>query len=544
VGGRAVSASEHLSCDVAVVGSGFAGAIAARVLGRLGRTVALLERGRHPRFALGESSTPLAALALETLAARYDLPDLHSLAAYGRWLADFPGLRRGLKRGFTFFGHSPGRRFADGGGCRRRLLVAASPADRVADSHWLREDVDAFLVERAVGEGALYRDEVELEGVEERAGSLELSGSRQGRPFAVRADFLVDASGGRGFASRDLAPPAREERPPVATSLVYGHFEGVEDFGDVAREEGCDLPAGPYPDDRAAVHHLTDLGWMYVLPFDHGVASAGFLLDLSAAAARDLAAAGADDPAAVWQRLLARYPSLGRQFAAARPLRPIAWLPVVRHRLRRAAGRRRWLLLPSTFAFTDPLFSTGIAWSLAGVERLGWLFEQRSLPSPGDLADYAAVLAGEADQIDLLVRGAYLAMADFDLAAPYSLLYFTAVSFGEAKRRLAPERGDGPWESLLGSRDPVIRNALGETVACLEELERAGGATPEQRRAFADQIAAAIAPRNVAGLADPRRGNLYPVDFEDLVAAAPLLGMTAEEVRAALPRLRGDGAGP
>ena len=85
------------ACDVAVVGSGFAGSILARVLARLGRRVVLVERGRHPRFALGESTTPLANIALERLARRYDLPDLHALAAYGRWLRAYPELRRGLK---------------------------------------------------------------------------------------------------------------------------------------------------------------------------------------------------------------------------------------------------------------------------------------------------------------------------------------------------------------------------------------------------------------------------------------------------------------
>ena len=56
--------------DVAIVGSGFAGSLLARLLARRGLAVALVERGQHPRFALGESSTPLAALALERLARR------------------------------------------------------------------------------------------------------------------------------------------------------------------------------------------------------------------------------------------------------------------------------------------------------------------------------------------------------------------------------------------------------------------------------------------------------------------------------------------
>src|SRR6266496_2320511 len=98
------------------------------------------------RFALGESSTPLAAICLERLAARYGLADLDALAAHGRWLRSLPDLRRGLKRGFTFYGHRPDETWRNGDDNGRRLLVAASPADEVADSHWLRSDVDAHLL--------------------------------------------------------------------------------------------------------------------------------------------------------------------------------------------------------------------------------------------------------------------------------------------------------------------------------------------------------------------------------------------------------------
>ncbi|HZF13760.1 MAG TPA: FAD-dependent oxidoreductase [Thermoanaerobaculia bacterium] len=115
---------------IAIVGSGFAGSILARVLARQGHEVTLLDRGRHPRFALGESSTPLAALSLERLAARYDLPDLSDLAAYGRWRRRLPELRRGLKRGFTFYAHRPGGPYTNGPNNDHRLLVAAAPPTR------------------------------------------------------------------------------------------------------------------------------------------------------------------------------------------------------------------------------------------------------------------------------------------------------------------------------------------------------------------------------------------------------------------------------
>jgi len=72
------------TCEVAVVGSGFAGSLLARVLAVLGYDVVLLERGTHPRFAIGESTTPLANLSLERLAVRYGLPDCYHLATHGR----------------------------------------------------------------------------------------------------------------------------------------------------------------------------------------------------------------------------------------------------------------------------------------------------------------------------------------------------------------------------------------------------------------------------------------------------------------------------
>jgi FADH2 O2-dependent halogenase len=85
----------------------------ARILAVQGHDVVLLERGTHPRFAIGESSTPLANLTLERLARRYGLDDCYDLGAHGRWIARFPELRRGLKRGFTFYRHHAGRPFAD-----------------------------------------------------------------------------------------------------------------------------------------------------------------------------------------------------------------------------------------------------------------------------------------------------------------------------------------------------------------------------------------------------------------------------------------------
>ena len=73
----------RLNVDVAIVGSGFGGSLTALLLSRSGLTSVLVDRASHPRFAIGESSTPNADLTLLAIAREYDLPRLAPLAKYG-----------------------------------------------------------------------------------------------------------------------------------------------------------------------------------------------------------------------------------------------------------------------------------------------------------------------------------------------------------------------------------------------------------------------------------------------------------------------------
>jgi FADH2 O2-dependent halogenase len=530
------------SCEVAIVGSGFAGSLLARVLAVLGYDVVLLERGTHPRFAIGESSTPLANLSLERLGIRYGLADCYNLATHGRWLAHFPEIRRGLKRGFTYYRHHPDQPFANRGLDSERLLVAASPHDSLSDTHWLRADVDHHFVREAMAAGVDYRDRVELTSADVAADSVRVSGNQNGSAFELRANFLIDASGPGGFLARQLSIPSGLEHTETRAAIVFSHFDGVRLMKDVVPG----IPEGPYPDDWAAVHHVIDEGWMYSLRFDDGVTSAGFLLTPRGAGA--LNSSGAADPASLWRELIQRYPTLASAFAEATPLMPIAFRPLIQHRLTRAAGER-WAMMPHAYAFVDPLYSTGIAWGLRAIERLALAFESaapnRRVPDPDVLARYDAALSREADQIDLVVAGAYEAMAHFDLFAAQAMLYFATVSFAEVSQRLA-QKESAAWNGFLGVGDPVLEPLAREALRRLRQITQRRGevGTSEERRGFVEWISQAIAPRNIAGLADPSRKNLYPVDFDALIEQHALLGLTRAEVLEALPALRGMGAEP
>ena len=62
--------------DVAILGSGIGGATLATILGRQGFRVLLLEKGTHPRFAVGEAMQPQSSMLLWILGQRFDVPEL------------------------------------------------------------------------------------------------------------------------------------------------------------------------------------------------------------------------------------------------------------------------------------------------------------------------------------------------------------------------------------------------------------------------------------------------------------------------------------
>src|SRR5436190_9893690 len=187
----------RIDADVAIVGSGFAGSLMALALRSRGKRVVILERGRHPRFAIGESSTPLANLLIEELADKYDLPQLRVFSKWGTWQRSRPDVGGGLKRGFTFYFHRPGEPFADDETHARQLMVAASPNDEIGDTHWYRPDFDLNLVREAEAAGAIYLDQTSIDGVTFSGDRVRLDGVRNGEAVHVDASFLVDASGPR-----------------------------------------------------------------------------------------------------------------------------------------------------------------------------------------------------------------------------------------------------------------------------------------------------------------------------------------------------------
>ena len=507
--------------DVAVIGSGFSGSLTALLLRRLGRSVVLIEKGTHPRFAIGESSSPLANLLLEGLCERYGLSRIAPLAAWGSWQRRYPEVGCGLKRGFTFYGHRFGEPFPADPDRSDQLLVAASPNDEVADTHWYRADFDHFLAREAAEAGALHLDRTHIDGLSWEGGIVALETSRAGRRRKLRSRLLVDASGPGGALHRLLG--LREAAFPnlPATQALFTHFTDVRRLDAMGIFPSAQAP--PYPVDDAAVHHVFEGGWIWVLRFNNGITSAG--VAATPRLARELSL---EEGAPAWDRLLDLLPTVRDQFAEARTVLSFVHRPRLPFRSE-AAGGPNWLLLPSAAAFVDPILSTGFPLTLLGIERFVEAVETSwGRPSlTGRLVSDGERTLFEADTAALLVSALYANLRDFPVFAALTLLYFAAASFAEAARRLGRPELSG---SFLAGDHPIFGPEL--DVCCRMALSADG----RKRNAVLDGVRKAIEPLDVIGLGDPSRRNWYPVEAADLLSAAHKLGATAGEVRELMRR--------
>lgn len=512
------SARADHRCDILIAGAGFAGALTALILNSRGFSVCVVEKGRHPRFAIGESSTPVADLLLRELSTRYDLPWLYPFSRYGSWQEAHPEIVCGIKRGFSYFKHYPGKEFSTDAAHSHELLVAASTSDRLSDTNWLRADFDAFLVERVKEAGILYLDATDIVAAE-RDGDWTVHAIRDGvapnsiavpgptSSLIITARFFIDATGGGALLEKLLGVSSSSEGFETNSYGLFSHFDDLPRWTNWLEQRGIATNDFPYDPDHSALHQVLDEGWVWVLRFNDRRTSVGFALDGRKTPPGDAS------PKQQWAQLLAKYPTIGELLDGAK-LSSVPGKLIRSGRLQRKAGRccgPGWVALPHSVGFVDPLFSSGIAHSITGIKKLaGILQDHWNNPDvlQEGLREYERAVFTELRLIDKLVAGCYLTMPCFGLFQAWSMLYFAATITGE-QRLIRGEAGG----YFLGADNPAIWQMVEDCWAALMPL-CGGESSPAQPspaavRHFTDLVREKIAPFNIAGLMDPEALNMY-----------------------------------
>lgn len=339
--------------DVVVLGGGLAGSIAALCLVRQGLRVTLLEKGSHPRFALGESTTTPSSLWLKVLAERYGAPELQHIST-AEGIREHVGPTCGVKSNFGFLWHKPGAQTM-----ARSWQAVISQADAsdsdagpppASEMHYFRQDIDKYLWDAALGAGAVGRSGCTVTGVRLRDDGVTVETA----DGPIEAAFVIDASGARSVLAQAL--DLHQDPPALRTHsrALFTHMKGVRPF------EAVDHEAPPLlPWSQGTLHHFFDGGWVWVIPFDNQagsqnpLCSVGLCLD-EKRFPRD----PAERPEDVWARFLERFPTVARQFAEAEPVRPWVATDRLQHSTSRCVGDRFWLT-PQAAGSVDALFSFG-----------------------------------------------------------------------------------------------------------------------------------------------------------------------------------------
>ncbi|HEX4641346.1 MAG TPA: NAD(P)/FAD-dependent oxidoreductase [Chthoniobacterales bacterium] len=302
--------------DVAIIGGGPAGSIAAALLARAGRRVIVLERDKFPRFHIGESLLPFSMQVFTRL-------NLHEKFARAGFMEKFGGEMYGAcgEDGVKFY-------FEDG---------FRSQTDR--SYQVTRADFDKVLLDHAAESGAEVREETGVDKIDFSGDGATLAISRKGNGASegIRARYVIDASGRNSILSAKFK--LKKNYDHLQKVSVFAHYDGL------VRAEGRD---GTLTRMVRAIDR-----WFWVIPLSATRTSVGVVLDGAVFKKSGLSAEE------FLQRAIEEQPILMQQMRHAERVTPVRTAADFSYRSTRLYGDR-WMLAGDAAGFIDPVFSSGV----------------------------------------------------------------------------------------------------------------------------------------------------------------------------------------
>ena len=310
------------SYDVAVIGGGPAGATVANLLAQSGRRVTLIDKARHPRFHIGESLLP------------HNLPILDRL---------------GVTEEVAGIGvHKQGAEFISPDHQERQTFLFRDSLEPVLPFSYQvrRADFDEILFRRAAEVGVVLREECAVTGAGrlKDGWSVQLSGS--GGTQEIQAKYLVDASGREGFFARQHDLRNRDRRHNSAA--MFAHYENVS-------PEAWDTQG------NISIFWF-EHGWIWMIPLPGGVTSIG------AVCMPDYMKTRGNILEEFMEATLRLCPKAWDVAKGAMRISSVSGAGNYAYKAKSADGDG-YLLVGDSYAFVDPVFSTGVLLAMSGAAR-------------------------------------------------------------------------------------------------------------------------------------------------------------------------------
>jgi FADH2 O2-dependent halogenase len=468
--------------DVIVLGTGIGGSMLSAVLSRQKLRVLMIDSDTHPRFTIGEATTPDTNFRLKLLGLKYNVPEIAHLSAFHP-TRDFVSPACGIKRAFTFLYQSEGK---DQDPVQTHQYPTLAPP-MGPDLHFFRQDVDAYMMAVAVGYGARIRQQTRIADIDIRDDGVTLTSDKQ---ETFEASYLVDGTGMRSVLAQKFQLREDPAKFRTNTRAIYTHMSGVQPYDQIGPTP--DQHGLKYPICQSTLHHVFEGGWFWVIPFNNHSDATNPLCSVGLVLNRQIHPETGRDAEEEFWSFVDRFPDMRKQFEGAQAVR--AWTSTGRLQYSSTSiSGPRYCLLSHAGFFIDPLYSTGLALTTAMVDLLsGKLLnafrkDDFSQPPFDELNAFFTTNIAYADQ---MVACSFVSFRDFDLwdawfrvwvvglfigTALNASLYLNYLETGDAT--VLDKSGVEPHTVLLGGRFPEFQELFRQALAAMDRV-RDGQTTP------------------------------------------------------------------
>jgi len=387
--------------DVIVLGSGIGGSTLATILAKHEAKVLMIDKGSHPRFAIGEAITSHTEILFSILSHQYSVPELNNLSSFKMVSENISASACGHKSSFGFLYHHAGQE--------------QLPEERIQwgvgnSSHLFRQQIDHYLVNVATKYGAQLLSDTQISDlvIEEEEVIVKTDTGE-----TYQADYLVDASGYSSIVAKKLNLREKQTRFKSNSRSLFTHMVGVKTVDDCLQANKENI----MPWHRGTTHHVFDGGWMWVIPFNNHekstnpICSIGLNLDTQRFPKTDV------PPEQEFQKFLSKFPSIATQFETAKPIRKWISTDRLQYSSHSCMGER-FFLLPHSSGFIDPIFSPGLIQTCTSILPLAALILQAISSNDFSTRSFVPLerLQQEIfDYNDRIAKCTYVAFANFNL---------------------------------------------------------------------------------------------------------------------------------
>ena len=308
--------------DAIVIGGGPAGSTVATMLARAGRSVAVLEKEKFPRFHVGESLLPFNLPIFEKLGVAEKIRQAGYQEKYG-----------------AFFWNE------QTGGTRPVVFENAWDDRHPMAYHVKRAEFDDLLLRHAESSGAVVREETPVRDVlfEGKRAVGVVARERGGEDREIRAKVVVDASGQSAFLSGKLG--SRRFDRKLKRAAVFAHYEGV--------------PRAPGKQAGDILLPIDDGVWYWIIPFSDGTSSIGAVFDPVLTRGPE-----GENLEGKFERLIVKSARMTELLGSGRRTSKVFGISDFSASSARLAGDG-YVLIGDAATFLDPVFSTGVFLAMA-----------------------------------------------------------------------------------------------------------------------------------------------------------------------------------